>query len=104
MKIKLTDISFTINSHTDRCCLAAFTAWCESKVTKVGEGEDAEELWVGEIEVGTVITCPKCGSNYLLSESGEFEWVDPDEFELVDAEEPTLAEVVPAVAAVTTMI
>lgn len=90
MNIKLTDISFCFTQHTGRCCLNTFTDWSQSKVTRVGEGEDAEERWDGEVEVGTVITCPHCGSNYLLSEKGDFEWVDPDEFELVDVEEPPL--------------
>jgi hypothetical protein len=99
MKIKLTDINFCSTSRTDRCCLTAFTDWCQSKVTRVGEGEDAEELWLGEVETGTAITCPHCGSNYLLSEQGVFEWVDPDQFDLVEADTATPNEVVPAVAA-----
>ena len=85
MNIKLTDISFNINLRNDRCCLNTFKSWCESKVTRVGADEDAEELWIGDVEVGTVITCPHCGSNFLLNEQGEFKWVDPDEFDLVDA-------------------
>ena len=99
MKIKLTDIIFSLNHRKGLCCLDVLEAWYESKVTLVGEGEDAMELLIGEVEVGTVINCPHCGFNYLLNEAGEFEWVDPDEFELVDAEELTLAEVVTAVAA-----
>ncbi len=68
--------------------MAAFTNWSQSKVRLVGEGEDAEEVWDGEVEVGEVITCPHCGAQFLLSDEGNFEWVDPDEFELVDAEPP----------------
>ena len=90
MNIKLTDISFSLSPKNDRCCLNAFTAWSESKVTRVGEGEDAEELFLGEVEVGTVITCPTCGAQFLLNEKGEFEWVDPDEFDLVDADETAI--------------
>jgi hypothetical protein len=90
MNIKLTDISFCITPHTQRCCLAAFTDWSQSKVTRVGEGEDAEELWIGEVPSGEVLTCPHCKAQFLLSETGDFEWVDPDEFELVDSEEPPL--------------
>ena len=92
MNIKLTDINFCITPHTDRCCLKAFTVWSQLRATKVVDADgDIEEVWDGEVEVGTVLTCPQCGSNYLLNDKGEFEWVDPEEFELIDADEPTPA-------------
>jgi hypothetical protein len=97
MNIKLTDVSFSLNPKNDLCCLDVPGAWYESNVTKVGEGEDAAELLIGEVEVGTVVECPHCGSKFLLNEQGVFEWVNPEEFDLVDAEEPSPAEVVTAV-------
>ena len=93
MNIKLTDISFSVTQNNGQCCLNEYANWVESKVTRVGEGEDAEELFIGEVEVGTVLTCPHCGSNFLLNEQGVFEWVDPEEFDLVDADETTLPTV-----------
>jgi len=99
MNIKLNDISFSIGGGNNQCCLKHFADWVESKVTRVGEGDEAEELFLGEVEVGTVLTCPECGANNILTEAGEFMWVDPEEFDLVDADEATPAEVVPAAPA-----
>ena len=87
MNIKLTEINFSITPKNGRCCLDAYAKWVESKVTRVGEGEDAEELFIGEVEVGTVIHCDHCGADFLLNEQGAFEWVDPDLYDLVDADE-----------------
>lgn len=93
MNIKLTDINFCLDSHTDRCCVNTFTVWSSLRSRKVVDAEgEIEEIWDGEVEVGTVINCPHCGSNFLLDDKGEFEWVDPEEFDLVDADEPTPAE------------
>jgi hypothetical protein len=101
MNIKLTDISFNLTSHTDRCCLNTFTVWSQLRAGKVVDAEgDIEETWDGEVEVGTVINCPHCGSNYLLNDKGEFEWVDPEEFDLVDADEAPTVEAGLAVMAV----
>lgn len=84
--IKLIDVNFTVNGN-NHCCFAEYGRWVDTKITKVGEGEDAEELFLGTVEVGTVIHCPTCGKNYILDKDGDFVWVDPEEFELVDAEE-----------------
>lgn len=92
MKHKVSDTSFSIGPQTQRCCLATFTEWSDAHATKVGEGEDAEQLFLGEVETGEHIHCPHCGANYLLNANGEFVWVDPNEFELVDAEEPAAVE------------
>jgi hypothetical protein len=91
MNIPLVDITFSLNPKNDLCCLEVPSAWYESKVTRIGQGDDAVELLIGVEEVGTVVECPHCGSKFLLNEQGVFEWVDPDEFELVDADEPVLA-------------
>lgn len=84
--IKLIDVRFSVNSN-NHCCFAEYGRWVDTKITRVGEGEDAEELFLGTVPVGEVIHCPHCGKNYLLDGEGSFVWVDPEEFDLVDADE-----------------
>ena len=86
MNIKLNDVRFPTNLNSARCCLTAFTQWLDTVVTKVGEGEDAEDLFIGDIEVGTIIHCSDCNANYMLNEQGRFDKIDPTEYDLVDAD------------------
>ncbi len=97
--IKLTEITFPFNGN-NCCCFDEYGRWVDAKTTKVGEGEDAEELFLGTVEVGETIHCPHCGKNYLLDDKGGFVWVDPEEFDLVDADVAPTVEAGLAVTAV----
>lgn len=95
MNTKLIDVSFPL-THSNHCCFGEYNKWVDTKTTKVGEGEDTEELFLGTVETGTVIHCPTCGANYILDDKGSFICVDPEEFDLVDtAEQPPLMVVGP---------
>ena len=86
MNIKLLDVRFPIKGNDARCCLNTFTDWLDTVVIKVGEGENITQLFIGDVEVGTVITCSHCKANFILEETGHFTWVDPAQYDLVDAD------------------
>ena len=52
--IKLINVTFPVNGN-NHCCFAEYGGWVDTKTTKVGEGEDKEELFLGTVLVGEVI-------------------------------------------------